>query len=1216
MNRNSIRTGIFYDIILVSMRKVVERINRGQLYRNQGALTFSTDTVEISVHTGEICEGSFSVFSSTHSLVEGTVCTDDYRMDVINPSFSGMQDEIAYKFHADELPSGQDIRGNFVILSNRGEFLLPFVVHVEENVLESSLGPVRNLFHFTNVAKANWKEAIRLFYDPDFVNIFTGGDRDFLPIYKCLSGVPGSVCNMDEFLISIRKKTPIEYIPSETSIEINDPVGISRYSFNISRNGWGYTELSIETEGDFIEIDKSQITFDDFLGNNYLSYYYIDADKLHAGKNFGAIIIRDPRNTTRIPVIVHSDHENSRFREMLKQRAKGTVQLMEYYQAFRFKKISTRTWLDESNKVVTSLLQSDSEDLSARLYQTHIMLTQEQYNEANWNLKSVKAQAESVKETAPHLWCYFLYLCSLSDYYDSDYDAIVREVEYSYAQNPNQWRIAWLLSYLSDEYKSITRKWVMYEKTYEMGCNSPVVYLEASRLVIDNPEILTKLDGFELQVIRYLCKMGMLSDEIVFCIRTIAEREKEYSKKIVSLLMECYKDYPHDELLLVICSQLMKGNRTDKEAFKWYGYAVKQELKITRLYEYYMMSVDRSVVIDIPRTVLMYFSFHSDLSYEMNAYLYSIVLDNKDKDPDMYSRYLVHIQEFVREQLIAGHNNRYLCKIYKSLIDDELLNDEVMARRVADVIFFSEIDATMFPTAKRVVVCYGHHDGEEIYPLERGVAEIPIYSTNYCIALEDEYNNRYVLSKQARVTELMPTGRILLNLQIILKDHIGLDVHCCMEHQMTFDVRMENEFRFRNLLEKNYFSKEYSRSITMKLVRFYYDQDRIEELDRFLDTLDADSVSPYERAECIRYLAKRHQYGKAMNWIYRFGPEGIDRVILFDIVSGWLPMHAVEPEAYYRLASELILLTIDTARNDKNCMQYMIEYANGPLRVLRDVWIAVKNAGMDSRQLEERILIQLMYTGAYIKERGDILKSYAYNVPDGDILSAVLANASYEFFVSDDVVSGSMFEVLTEAFESDIELQIICSLAYVKYYAENKHLIDDKVKPLLKDVLHRLLSENKVLACYQDLADLMPSMANYADATIIEYKTKPGTEVTIHYVIESDAEGEYISEKMDEVYGGVYTRMYTLFFGEKLMYYITEESEDAADALSESKTITRNDIDNSAAPGRFGIINDICIAKTLHDYATVDAMLLEYYRTDYMTGKLFGMHKGTNADYT
>ncbi len=1191
------------------MRKIIDDINNGQIDREFGTLGFSVMSIEHTVLPGAVCEGSFSVTASEHHLTEGYVYADDYRMECITTVFSGVQDEIAYRFRAAEMIPGQDVRGNIILITNRGEYQIPFCIHADVVSLDSSIGPVRNLFHFTNLAKAKWKEAVRLFYDPRFVSIFTGSDREYLSLYRCLSGVKGSERNMDEFLISLRKKTPIEYIPAEKSIEINDPAEPSRYSMDIVRNGWGYARFRIEAEGDFLSVEDREVTYDSFLGNRYQMYYYVDPSGLHTGRNYGAIRLISDREEQTIPVIVRVTGERMHLKDMVRFRMQSIVKLMEYYESHRLKRITTRTWLDESETIVRDMLANDPEDLRARLYQVHLMITRGHSNEAVWNLRKIKEQAQSVRSDNAYLWCYYLYLNSLIDEGDMDMDTLTEEVEYCYRSDPDNWRLCWLLSVMSDDYRNALHRWEMYEDVYRRGCNSPAIYLEASRIVEDNPTIISKLEGFDMMVIRYMCRKGLMNDELAMVIRTIAEHTKEYSPELIRLLAFCYQDNPHDELLTVICTQLIRGNRRDAYAHKWYGYAVMQELKITRLYEYYMYSIDLNTATEIPRIVLMYFSFQSDLDYETNAYLYAYVVNNRDRDPDMYSKYLRQITEFVSDQLSAGRNNRYLSVLYRELIDGSMLDDPETAAKVADIYFIHEVDLSAYPAARELILCYDHREGEEIYPVTNGRAYAPIFSDDHCLAIQDDQGSRSVGTVSIEPVRLMPPGRILLSLQLNVKDHVGIDTHCCIEHRTTADMKPENEFRFRHLLEKERFSPEYARNVTMKLARFYYEQDKTEELDSFLDKLKSEDVAEYERAECIRLLVKRGLYDKAIDWIYRYGPEGVDKVVLSDLIYGWLPVHRDDPGEYEALITQLVFMCLESGRVTLPAIQYEMKHINGTVRMLRDTWARAGELQADCRDIEEKMLVQILYTGAYIKEKAQILRNYAYHEPDKDVLRAVLASAAYENFVEGAVISDQTYEVMTDAYESNLEPGKICDLSYVRHMSENQDQIDERRRPILRDALHRLLADDVVISCFKDLADFMPSMSRFADSVIVEYRTAPGTRVEIHYIVESE-DDDYHADPMNEVCSGVYSRMFTIFFGEKIMYYITEGTDEEKEKLSESNTLVRNDMGDSASKGRFGLIDDMCIGRALRDYSTVDALMEEYYRNEYLSGRLFGMHKG------
>ena len=132
----------------MGLKKIVERILKEQFEYDRGSLVFSTERVELSTKPGEDVEGSFGVKGPRNRVVEGTISATELRMEILTPMLAGSEDEIGYRFHAEGLSGGDVLQGNFRIISNQGEYLLPFVVSVEMEHIESSLGDIRNLFHF------------------------------------------------------------------------------------------------------------------------------------------------------------------------------------------------------------------------------------------------------------------------------------------------------------------------------------------------------------------------------------------------------------------------------------------------------------------------------------------------------------------------------------------------------------------------------------------------------------------------------------------------------------------------------------------------------------------------------------------------------------------------------------------------------------------------------------------------------------------------------------------------------------------------------------------------------------------------------------------------------------------------------------------------------------------------------------------------------------
>ena len=69
----------------------------------------------------------------------------------------------------------------------------------------------------------------------------------------------------------------------------------------------------------------------------------------------------------------------------------------------------------------------------------------------------------------------------------------------------------------------------------------------------------------------------------------LAEKEKYYRQPLFEVLRSCYEQNPTSEILQAICSLLIKGNKSGPAYYEWYRLGVEQELRVTRLDEYFCL---------------------------------------------------------------------------------------------------------------------------------------------------------------------------------------------------------------------------------------------------------------------------------------------------------------------------------------------------------------------------------------------------------------------------------------------------------------------------------------------------------------------------------------------------------------------------------------------------------------------------------------------------
>lgn len=1182
------------------MEKVLEDYRNGQFHYEAGSLEFSCPRLELTIQKNKTAEGSFTVWCNPKRPVRGYVVSDNRRMQCPTAYFEEHTAQIEYLFDGTGLEEGEVLKGEISVISSQGEYYLPYVVTVEYFKMESSLGVVKNLFHFANLAKTNWEEAVSLFYRSDFREIFKGNDAQYLTVWQGFQTPHLSPGNVEEFLLEINKKQAIEYITEKTEIFHKDPNGVIEDCVRIEKNGWGYTCLQIKTDGDFLSCRKSTLTENDFLGNSCSLQYYVDADKLHAGNNYGGIVLENAYTSISISVTVTKHKEQKQPARARRQKQYYTLHLMEYYLAMRMDKISSQTWQKKTELLLGEWSSIDHKNVVCQLFLAQLLMAQERYNEARWILdNAADIRSKAVEDV--ELYCYYLYLNTLDMKEKTQIRTVADKIAQIYRQYPGRWRIAWLLMYVDEEYaKSPSRKWMLLEELFYQNCTSPLIYLEAVSAIEDNPTLLMKLHDFELQVLYFAAKNGLLSEEIIRQVHYAVSRVREYIPQLHVILTACYEQMQDDETLQAICTHLIKGSQTQPQHFEWYRLGVERELHITRLYEYFMMSVDENYLGEIPKRVLLYFVYKSSLTWRQKAYLYAYIVRHEAEYPELYRTYLPDMEQFIQEQLQKQHVNKHLIYLYKKLLTREMLHK--YANEIMPLLFTKRIH-TDNPHMKRVIVRYEKKVTESSYALTDGETYVPLLGEEYKLFLEDEDKNRYRAGIEYETTRLLSAGAAIREAQPYVSGYLEFDLYVCCGNRHYLSVEEENEANYRRLSESAEIERGFRCSLQTQLVEYYFREDKMFLLDDLLEKLIPAHFSKRDRAALIRYLALREKYDRAYEWVERYGAEEVDVKTMLRLCARMLK----EGGLYGRpQMGEIAWAVFQKGKYNEAVLLYLMNYFRGSTRQMRNIWKAARDFDTDTREFTERMLVQMLFADTFVAEKTEIFLEYVKQGPRPEIEEAFLAGMSFEYFVKNRVMEKEIWQEVARIQSGGWELPDIVGLAYLKWLSQRKEELTQQQKETAADLLKQQMHKKRVFAFFKEFQDIAQVHNLFQDKTFLEYQARPDSRVILHYLTEGEltTKDEYYKEEMKHMYGGIFVKTFVLFFGENLQYYITEEN-DGKEQLTESGTLTNSEMGREHADSRYSVLNDIVTALTLQDYETADAMLREYGQTEAAVQKLF-----------
>ncbi|MBR1877240.1 MAG: hypothetical protein IJ805_09050, partial [Lachnospiraceae bacterium] len=250
------------------MEKYIENLIKGSFEYESDKLEVSEKKIEAGTAPGEDCDGSFILSSRTKKSVSLSVLVSDLRIRISVKKYEGDISEglkVLYSISSKGLDSGYIFKGEIYIISDIGEVKIPVVMEVKRQYLNSSAGLIKNLFHFTNLARSDFDEAVNIFYRPEFSGLFYNTERTHLLKYRGFVNGERSGENVEEFLISVNKKTPVVYSFSEENISLLDVTDDEKGSFEIRKSGWGYTHFNLDADSDFIELEKTEFNDYDFV---------------------------------------------------------------------------------------------------------------------------------------------------------------------------------------------------------------------------------------------------------------------------------------------------------------------------------------------------------------------------------------------------------------------------------------------------------------------------------------------------------------------------------------------------------------------------------------------------------------------------------------------------------------------------------------------------------------------------------------------------------------------------------------------------------------------------------------------------------------------------------------------------------------------------------------------------------------------------------------
>lgn len=1181
------------------MRKRIQQLARGKFEYARPLPSFSTDKVDIEVLEGKDYTGDFVITSANRVPMRGIIYTSNERMECLTPQFEGEEVRIRYQFHSNGLVEGDIQKGEFYIICNQGEYDLSFVVSISKLYAETSVGRIRNLNDFAELAKHSAPEAQHLFYSKNFKNILKPDEVRERLLYEGLSKSAPSAQKVEEFLLGIQKKKRVEVVLSEQAAEFYEVTETRKETIKLQRRQWGYIGIKVRTDADFLVPVKAQLSEEDFIGSICPFEYYIQEEALHAGKNFGRLIFEMPGNEFSFQVCaspaakrehpVHSEH---------REISEGRVRLLKLYMDYRLKKIVTGAWANQSIEVLDHMMAIEPKRQLYPLMKAQALIVNRQRQEASWIMEDFKRGCTN-RETPE--WGYYLYLCTLLEREPSYVDRMAEKIEVLFQRNPDSSLLFWILLFVRDSYyRNNARRYKAIEQWVSQGNHSPYLYLEAYYLLWQDPYLLGKLDRFEVAVLNWARKQEAISKDIALQVMHAATDLREFNPFVYRILEACYRVNPKDEMLAVICGYLVKGQCYECGYHKWFELGIEHEIRITGLYEAYMMSLDGSQINHVPKMIQMYFQYDSALPYQQKATLFVNIIADRAHQPEVYQKYRRTMEQFAMGQIEAGHIGDNLAIIYDEMLGEGILNRE-LAHCLSDILFTHKLTC-MDKRVARAQIWHKETAKPQTVPVVNGTAYFAAYTKNYVVVFEDTEENRFCESIFYQDETLMHPKRYLERCLSLAPDEWSYALAWFEERDRLKEAAEEREHYFAVMLQAEQISIEFKQELLMELLLCYqrreYDFSLSNNtLSKYLGETDLGGIYVTVRRRLAELLTEAHLYEKAYRMVQMDGYDYLSNAARVALCSYAITDAGFEEDDF------LLEFAADTFLQDKYndvILIYLCKYYNAATKMMAKLWRAAGEFQIDTFDLEERILTQMLYTTDYTPYAEQIYDSYYAGGGRELICLAYLSYFANSYLRQDALVSGHVFIQIQERYTTGQELNEACRLGLIKYLAE-KGSLTEKQMQIADALLAEYVTRNICFAFYRKFDRKLILKYHLYDKSFLEYHTGPGKQVKIHFRMDK---GTYQTEDLIEMYDGIYVKEFILFFGETVQYYITE-AEGVEASVIESNCISNNDVLENDNQGRYIRMNEMLLQNTLGDEELLKRQMKSYYGMTKVTEEVF-----------
>ena len=447
------------------MKNKIQKFSKGDFQLIRPDVIFDETNLVLIIGEGEVYRGSFTMRANNEGRIRGLVYSSSFRVHFKDQGFEGNPSRVEFTYDGRGLRPGHVEEGKFTIVCSGGEYELSFTAIIEKPYVMTTYGKVQSTDDFRKLAIKDFSEAGRLFRSKEFYEILKYENERTFYLYDNMRKWSLSEQAMEEFMVGIKQKECIFLTLQGEGMLFEDLTESTKGTLTLMKNTWGYMPIKIETVGDFIRVSRPEISTEDFVGNAHEIEYVVRAEKLHGGRNYGALKFVTPYETLTYEVEVLQNQEydeDHRMPELL------MAQIVKEYVGYMAGRVSRDHWVDSAIEKMVTLRKLEPLNEVYQLMLANIYLLGEKIEEAKWILENYNYNRFAIGKD-PLTNCYYLYLTAKIRGDVNYEERVLDEVGKTYMRHQDSWWLLYMILNLDTHAIKIrTNVWKFWNNSLNM----------------------------------------------------------------------------------------------------------------------------------------------------------------------------------------------------------------------------------------------------------------------------------------------------------------------------------------------------------------------------------------------------------------------------------------------------------------------------------------------------------------------------------------------------------------------------------------------------------------------------------------------------------------------------------------------------------------------------------------------------------------------------